>query len=84
MNAGHNSSGEELRQFLERIENVEREIKEHQDDRKEVYAEAKSRGFDVKALRKLVSLRKQDPRKRAEENAILSTYASALGIDVFG
>lgn len=83
---GHNSgvTGAELRQFIERIESVESDIKDLQDDRKAIYAEAKGRGFDTKALRKLVSIRKQDPEKRAEENAILDLYGSAIGVDVFG
>lgn len=81
---GHNSTPEELTQFLERIEQIEGEIKDHQDDRKEVYAEAKGRGFDVKALRKLVALRKQDPEKRAADQAVLETYASAIGMEIFG
>lgn len=81
--AGHNSetvAAAELRQFLERIERLEEEKSSLQDDIKEVYAEAKGRGYDTKAMRVLIRERKQDPNERQEFAAILETYRSALGM----
>ena len=69
-----------LRAFIERIEKLEEEKKAIADDIKDVYAEAKGNGYDVKALRKVVSLRKQDPDERSEEQAVLETYLHALGM----
>lgn len=74
---GHNS-GAQLRSIVERIETLDGEIKERRDDQKEIYAEAKSNGYDIKVLRKVVALRKQDPASRAEQEAILETYLHAL------
>jgi uncharacterized protein (UPF0335 family) len=73
---------EQLKAFVERIERLEEEKKATQDDIKDVYAEAKGNGYDVKALRKVVSLRKQDADKRQEEQAVLETYLHALGMIV--
>jgi uncharacterized protein (UPF0335 family) len=70
-----------LRAFIERIEKLEEEKKAIADDIKEVYAEAKGTGFDVKIIRKIVSIRKQDRDKRREEEEILGLYLSALGIE---
>ena len=70
-----------LRAFIERIERLEEEKKALADDIKEVYAEAKGNGFDVKIMRKIVSIRKQDRDKRIEEDAILELYMAALGIN---
>ena len=70
----------ELRQFVERIERLEEEKKAVADQIKEVMAEAKGRGYDVKTLRKIVSLRKKDPEERSEEEALLDLYMSALGM----
>ena len=81
-----NSSGSyrvaahELRQFVERFENLEIEKRNIADQQKEVMAEAKSRGYDTKIMRKLVVLRKRDLQDLAEEEAILSMYKSALGM----
>jgi uncharacterized protein (UPF0335 family) len=75
VNAGH------LRAFIERIEKLEEEKKAIADDIKEVYGEAKGTGFDVKIIRKIVSIRKQDRDKRREEEEILGLYLSALGIE---
>nr|WP_210341607.1 DUF2312 domain-containing protein [Methylopila capsulata] len=66
--------------FVERIERLEEEKKGISDDIKEVYAEAKGNGFDVKVLRKVISLRKQDADERAEMEAILDLYLQALGM----
>lgn len=70
----------ELRQFVERIERLEVEKKEIADDIREVYAELNGRGYDAKAVRKIVSLRKKDAAEREEEDAILELYKNALGI----
>ncbi len=74
------SSREHLRSFIERIERLEEEKKAIADDIKEVFAEAKTMGFDLKALRKIISIRKKEPHVREEEEAILQTYMSALGM----
>lgn len=77
MSEGHNG---QLQSIVERIENLDGEIKELRDDQKEVYSEAKSNGYDVKVLRKVVALRKQDPAARAEQQAVMETYLHALGM----
>src|SRR5499426_1608202 len=69
-----------LRAFVERIERLEEEKKTISDDVRDVYAEAKANGFDVKALRTIVRLRKQDENERKEHEAILETYMHALGM----
>ena len=69
-----------LKAFVERIERLEEEKKALSDDIRDVYAEAKSNGFDVKALRQVVRLRKQDVDERKEQEAILETYLQALGM----
>ena len=74
-------SGEELRQFVERFERLEIEKKDISDQQKEVMAEAKSRGYDTRIMRKIVSLRKRDLEDVAEEEAILSMYKTALGMN---
>ncbi len=74
VNASH------LRAFIERIERLEEEKKALSDDIKDVYAEAKGNGFDVKIIRKIVSIRKQDRDKRREEEEILDLYLAALGM----
>jgi uncharacterized protein (UPF0335 family) len=71
--------GGHLKAFIERIERLEEEKKAIADDIKDVYAEAKGNGYDVKIMRKVVSLRKQDANKRREEEEILDLYLSALG-----
>lgn len=73
-------AGDQLRAFVERIERLEEEKKVISDDIKDVYAEAKGNGFDVKILRKVVSLRKKQPHEREEEEAVLDLYLSALGM----
>jgi uncharacterized protein (UPF0335 family) len=78
-NNGGVESGQ-LRAFVERIERLEEEKRTMADDIKDVYAEAKGNGFDVKILRKVVSLRRQDLNKRREEEEILDLYMSALGM----
>ena len=68
-----------LKTIVERIERLEEDKAAISGDLKEVYLEAKGEGFDVKILRKVVRLRKQDKAKRQEEEAILDLYLSALG-----
>ncbi|NPD15708.1 DUF2312 domain-containing protein [Xinfangfangia sp. D13-10-4-6] len=80
MNDAFNVTADELRQLIERIEQFEAEKKDIAEQLKEVYAEAKGRGFDTKALRKIVSLRKKDANERQEEDAILEVYMTALGM----
>lgn len=82
--AGHNSSAvasAELRSFIERIERLEADAKSIADDKKEVYAEAKGRGYDTKAIRKIIAERKRDRDDVAEELAVLDLYRHALGMD---
>lgn len=70
----------ELRQFVERIERLDQEKKDIADQIKEVFAESKSRGYDQKALRALISLRKKDSDEVAEQEAVLQMYKEALGM----
>lgn len=70
----------ELRAFVERIERLEFEKKEIADQIKEVFAEAKGRGYDTKIMRKLIALRKREPDDIAEEEAVLEMYKEALGM----
>jgi uncharacterized protein (UPF0335 family) len=71
---------DQLRAFVERVEKLEEEKKAISDDIRDVYAESKANGFDVKALRTIVRLRKMDANERAEQDAILETYMHALGM----
>ena len=71
---------DQLKSIIERIERLEEEKKTISDDIRDVYAEAKGNGFDVKALRTVVRLRKQDANERAEQETILETYMHALGM----
>jgi uncharacterized protein (UPF0335 family) len=71
---------DQLKAFVERIERLEEEKKTISDDIRDVYAEAKGNGYDVKALRAVIRLRKQDKDERMEQEAILETYMHALGM----
>ena len=71
---------DQLKAFVERIERLEEEKKAIADDIRDVYAESKANGFDVKALRAVVRLRKIDVEERKEQEAILETYLQALGM----
>ena len=71
---------DQLKAIVERIERLEEEKKTISDDIRDVYAEAKGNGYDVKALRTIVRMRKQDPNERAEAETILETYMQALGM----
>lgn len=75
-----NFAKDQLKSFIERIERLEEEKKSIADDIREVYAEAKGTGFDVKALREIIKLRKMDADERREHEAILETYMNALGM----
>lgn len=70
----------ELRQFVERYERLESEKKDIAEQMKEVMAEARARGYDVKVLKKLIALRKRDSSEVSEEEAILDLYKQALGM----
>ena len=74
----HQSAKDHLRAFVERLERLNEEKASLSSDIKEVYAEAKSNGFDTKALRKIISLRKKAEHERLEEEAMLATYMAAL------
>ncbi len=72
--------GERLRSFIERIERLEEEKAALMEDIKETYAEAKGTGFDVKTIRKVISLRKMDSEKRRESEELLDLYKTAIGM----
>ena len=78
------SAKDQLRAIVARIERLEEEKAALSADLREVYAEAKGNGFDVKALRSVIRLRKQDENKRREEEAVLTTYLHALGMTEAG
>ena len=88
MTLGHNNppqniggiSGQHLRQFVERIERLEEEKRSLAEDIKEVYQEAKGNGFDVKTIRKIVTLRKIEPTEIEEQETLLDLYKAALGM----
>ena len=69
----------QLKQIVERIERLEAEKVALGDDIKEVYLEAKGTGFDVKIIKKIIAMRKQDGQKLREEQAMIATYLEALG-----
>jgi uncharacterized protein (UPF0335 family) len=83
---GHNSGAatkfakDQLKSIIERIERLEEEKKAIADDIRDIYAESKGNGYDVKALRTIVRMRKQDANERAEQETILETYMHALGM----
>jgi uncharacterized protein (UPF0335 family) len=71
-------AGDQLRAIVERIERVEEEIKELSEAKKEIYLEAKDNGFDVKVLREVIRVRKQDQREREEHETLLDVYLQAI------
>ena len=77
----YNVTADELRQFVERFEQLEAEKKDVTEQQKELMAEAKGRGYDTKVLKKVISLRKRKPDDIAEEEAILEVYKQALGME---
>lgn len=76
-----NIAADQLRLFIERIERLEEEKKGIADDIKDVYAEAKATGYDVKTMRSIVRLRKLEKHVRQEAEALLETYKAALGLE---
>jgi len=74
---GHN---DQLRSIVERIEAIEAEVKDRNKDKAEIYLEAKGNGYDVKALRTVVRMRRMDPDDRHEAESVLETYMHALGM----
>ena len=74
---GHNG---QLKALVERIEAVETEMKDRMEDRKEIYLEAKSNGYDVPALKAIVARRRKDQEKLANHEALIDTYEAALGV----
>ena len=80
---GHNSTAtdDRLRLLIERIERLEEEKRGIADDIRDVYAEAKAVGYDVKITRQIVRLRKLDPAARREQDLLLDTYRAAVGLD---
>ena len=80
---GHNLvAGDELNLLFERIEKMEEQKKEIAEDIRDVFAEGKSRGYDVKIMRQVLRLRALDPDKRQEERYLVDAYASAIGLDL--
>ena len=71
-------AGDQLRAFVERIERVEEEIKALTEDKKDIFAEAKGKGFDVKILREVIRIRKQDQKELDEHATLLDVYLHAL------
>jgi len=71
-------AGNQLRAFVERIERVEEEIKALNEDKKSIFDEAKGEGYDVKILKEVIRLRKQDRRERAEHDSLLEVYLHAI------
>ncbi len=76
-----NVAAAELRQFVERIERLEEEKAARSDDIKDVYGEAKGRGYDGAALKTIIKLRKKDANERIEQESILHAYMAALGME---
>ena len=71
-------AGDQLRTIVERIEQVEEEIRELTEAKKEIFFEAKGNGFDVKVLREVIRVRKQDPKERDEQETLLDMYMQAI------
>src|ERR1700749_1453159 len=71
-------SGDQLRTIVERIEHIKEEIKELNEGKREIFQEAKSNGFDVKVIREIVRLRKQDQKEREEHESLLEVYLRAI------
>ena len=71
-------AGDRIRSFIERVEHIEEEIKALTEGKKEVFAEAKGEGFDVKVLKEILKLRKQDKDERDEQESLLDLYMRAM------
>lgn len=78
--ASGNVAADQLRLFIERIERLEEEKKGIADDVRDVYGEAKARGYDAKTMRTIVRLRRMEKNARDEAEALLETYKAALGL----
>jgi len=70
--------GDRIRSFVERVEQIETELKELNEAKKEIFAEAKGEGFDVKVLKEIIKLRKQDQDERDEHETLLDVYMRAM------
>lgn len=81
MNDSYNVTADELRQFIERYEQLQVERDDVSNQQKELMAEAKGRGYDTKIMKKIISIRKRKADAVAEEEAILELYKSALGME---
>jgi len=79
MEAGHNSNAQ-LKAIVERIENVEMEMRDRMEDRKEIYLEAKSNGYDVPALKAIIARRRKDQEKLAAHETLVDNYEANLGV----
>lgn len=75
-------AGDRIRSFVERVEQIDEELKALAEGKKEVFAEAKNEGFDVKILREIIKLRKQDEDEREEQETLLDVYMRAMSEDV--
>lgn len=71
-------AGDRIRSFVERIEQIEVELQELAEGKKEIFAEAKGEGFDVKIIREIIKLRKQDKEEREEQETLLDVYMRAM------
>lgn len=80
--AGHNADAV-LRSYIDRITNIDAEIAERREDRKEIFLEAKSAGFDTATIRRLLALLAKDKQKLTEQNELLRLYGQAVGFDPF-
>jgi len=77
---GHNIAADRLRSIVERIERIDEEVKALRSDQKDIFSEAKSAGYDVKVLRTLIRIRKQEPAEIEEQETLLDVYRRALGM----
>jgi uncharacterized protein (UPF0335 family) len=71
-------AGDQLRAIVERIEHIDEETKELNEGKKEIYLEAKANGYDVKILREVIRVRKQDQKERDEQDSLLDVYLQAI------
>jgi uncharacterized protein (UPF0335 family) len=78
MRASGMVAGDQLAAVVERIERIEEEIRELAEGKKEIYQEAKGNGFDVRILREVIRVRKQDPKERDEQESLLDVYLQAI------
>ena len=83
INKEHNQTptGLKIQAYIDRVERLEEDKKAIMEDIKEVFGEAKGEGFDTKAIKKIIKLRKKDAGDRAEEESILETYMASIGMD---